>query len=139
MKLFTLLALAVCAQANAQSFNPAVTQATINTTICVSGWTATIRPPVAYTNKVKRRMMVEWKIDPSQIRAYELDHIMPLSLGGAPRDPKNLQIQTWKGATGALAKDKVEAHIHDSVCQRHVLLATAQACMKSDWRKCALI
>src|SRR5215510_5854842 len=31
--------------------NPAVTQATIGTTICVRGWTATIRPPPSYTDR----------------------------------------------------------------------------------------
>ena len=30
--------------------NPAVTQATIRSTICGRGWTRTIRPPVSYTN-----------------------------------------------------------------------------------------
>ena len=35
--------------------NPDVTQATIATTICRRGWTRTIRPPVSYTNDLKRR------------------------------------------------------------------------------------
>jgi len=33
--------------------NPAVTQSTIGSTICVSGWTATVRPPTSYTNPLK--------------------------------------------------------------------------------------
>ena len=33
--------------------NPAVTQATIHQTICVSGWTAKIRPPSSYTTALK--------------------------------------------------------------------------------------
>ena len=33
--------------------NPAVTQATIRTTICKPGWTATIRPPASVTGKEK--------------------------------------------------------------------------------------
>ena len=39
------------------ALNPAVTQATIRTTICVSGWTATIRPPVSYTAPLKLAQM----------------------------------------------------------------------------------
>src|ERR1700686_2489678 len=35
------------------ALNPAVTQATIATTICVSGWTATVRPPSSYTSSLK--------------------------------------------------------------------------------------
>src|SRR5207248_867932 len=37
--------------------NPDVTQATIRSTICTHGWTATIRPPVEYTNALKRTQM----------------------------------------------------------------------------------
>ena len=37
--------------------NPEVTQATINTTICQSGWTATIRPPASYTTSLKKTQM----------------------------------------------------------------------------------
>ncbi len=33
--------------------NPAVTQDSIDQTICVSGWTKTIQPPASYTSKLK--------------------------------------------------------------------------------------
>ena len=36
------------------ALNPAVTPATIGSTICVSGWTATVRPPESYTEDLKR-------------------------------------------------------------------------------------
>ena len=35
--------------------NPNVTQATIGSTICVPGWTRTVRPPVEYTNALKAK------------------------------------------------------------------------------------
>jgi len=34
-----------------------VTQATIATTICKSGWTKTIRPPASYTNALKKEQL----------------------------------------------------------------------------------
>ena len=34
--------------------NAAVTPATIGTTICVRGWTRTVRPPVEFTEQLKR-------------------------------------------------------------------------------------
>ena len=37
------------------AFNLDVTQATINSTICVSGWTSTIRPPSSYTTRLKNQ------------------------------------------------------------------------------------
>jgi hypothetical protein len=38
------------------ALNPDVTQASIGSTICVSGWTATIRPPTAAQNA----MLTDW-------------------------------------------------------------------------------
>jgi hypothetical protein len=37
-----------------------VTQATIATTICKSGWTKTIRPPASYTNALKKAQLALW-------------------------------------------------------------------------------
>src|SRR4051812_19760085 len=69
--------------------NPAVTQRTINTTICVPGWTRTIRPPASYTNKLKLVRMRQYHESGSPSR-YEEDHLIPLELGGHPTSPKNL-------------------------------------------------
>ncbi|MFF3517985.1 hypothetical protein [Streptomyces sp. NPDC002573] len=35
------------------AYNPDVTQSNIHSTICVSGWSATVRPPTSYTNPLK--------------------------------------------------------------------------------------
>ena len=48
-----------------------VTQATISSTICKTGWTATIRPPASYTNALKRAQLAEWHYadqNPSHLR-----------------------------------------------------------------------
>ena len=37
--------------------NPSVSQANIGQTICVSGWTATIRPPPAFPTRLKREQL----------------------------------------------------------------------------------
>ena len=42
------------------SLNPDVTQATIGSTVCVRGWTATVRPPTSYTSALKVRQMAEY-------------------------------------------------------------------------------
>jgi hypothetical protein len=41
--------------------NPDVTQETIHQTICVSGWTATIRPPSNCTTKLKTQQIKEYR------------------------------------------------------------------------------
>jgi hypothetical protein len=71
------------------AINPDVTQATIGKTICVPGWTAKIRPPVAYTNLLKTSQMIEYGETglPSEL---EEDRLINLGIGGAPQDPHNL-------------------------------------------------
>ena len=55
--------------------NPDVTDATIQQTICVRGWTATIRPPVSYTDPLKRRSMSAYGVWDQNPRDFELDHL----------------------------------------------------------------
>ena len=65
------------------ALNTSVTQANIATTVCKSGWTATIRPTVTYTNKLKDTQLKTtyasyvkiWGPKPS---AYEEDHLISL-------------------------------------------------------------
>lgn len=120
----------------AQAMNPDVTQANIGSTICVSGWTATIRPPVSYTNGVKHNLMQRAGIPWERRAEYELDHLVPLQLGGHPRDRHNLVLQPWEGPEGARAKDVVETRTKRLVCAGKLSLEKARACMASDWRTC---
>jgi len=72
--------------------NPAVSQANIGRTICVSGWTATIRPPSSFTTRLKVAQLTSgytYKGDTSS-RDYEEDHLISLELGGAPSAEANL-------------------------------------------------
>ena len=59
-----------------------VTQMTITSTICVPGWTATVRPSTSFTQGVKKKMLQQAGKDPSEALRYELDHFVPLALGG---------------------------------------------------------
>ena len=104
------------------SLNPGVTQATIGTTICVQGWTKTIRPPVAYTNALKLRQMQAYgeRGPPS---AYQEDHLISLELGGNPTDPGNLWPEPYPRAADV---DKIENELNDKVCSGHLTLAEAQ-------------
>src|SRR5919198_701091 len=57
------------------ALNPDVTQTTIGQTICVRGWTRTIRPPSSYTSDLKQKQMRSYGFSgsPSQ---YEEDHFI---------------------------------------------------------------
>ena len=136
MKLLVLALWALlCSTAQAQVVNPDVHQSNINRTICVSGWTATIRPPSAYTNKLKHSLVAA-TATLDRMEDYELDHVVPLSVGGHPTDPKNLQLQLWDGPAGAHAKDVVEVHMKTMVCNGKITLAKAQACFIKGWQTC---
>jgi Putative secretion activating protein len=124
---------------NAQAgmvLNPAVTQGNIAITICKPGWTKSIRPGVSYTNWVKRHYLENLGIPWGNARRFELDHIVPLELGGHPYAEANLQIQPWQGEDGARAKDKVETWLKRQVCAGRVKLKDAQECIYNHWHEC---
>jgi hypothetical protein len=102
--------------------NPDVAQANIHATICVKGWTRTIRPPTSYTNGLKRKQMREYRVGGS-LSAYQEDHLISLSLGGHPTDPRNL----WPEPNPrAIEVDAIENDLNDKVCSGELTLAEAQ-------------
>jgi hypothetical protein len=116
--------------------NPAVTQDNIGSTICVRGWTRTVRPPESYTRELKRRQIREYGYADQRLRDYEEDHLIPLDLGGAPRDPRNLWPEPRYPADGWTAerKDELEARLVRLVCAHRVPLQVARDAIARDWR-----
>ena len=102
--------------------NPDVTQATIRTTICRSGWTRTVRPPVEYTNALKRRQMRAYH-ESGPASGYQEDHLISLELGGDPTDPRNLWPEPYPRAA---AVDEIENELNAKVCSGALTLAEAQ-------------
>ncbi|MFD9965319.1 hypothetical protein [Amycolatopsis sp. NPDC058986] len=113
--------------------NPDVTQGTIGSTICVSGWTSTIRPPTSYTNALKRQGIADYGYSDTNLADYEEDHFLPLELGGAPKDPKNLWPEPHSGDENSYSKDSVENAVKKAVCAGKVTLADAQHAMLTNW------
>lgn len=113
--------------------NPDVTPQTIKTTICVKGWTATVRPPASYTGSLKRQQKVRYGEATVPDSALEEDHLIPLAVGGAPRDPNNLWPEPRSGADAAAAKDREENQLHADVCAGRMSLADAQRKIVADW------
>ncbi|MFF7989747.1 hypothetical protein ACFZDG_08165 [Kitasatospora xanthocidica] len=115
------------------AYNPDVTQATIGRTICVSGWTATVRPPTSYTNPLKVQQIAQYGYADTSTADYEEDHLVPLELGGAPRDPANLWPEPRYGSQPAQSKDSVETKLKNAVCGGRVGLDDARAAIASNW------
>jgi hypothetical protein len=110
----------------------AVTQANIASTICVSGYTTRVRPPVSYTEPLKRDLMARYGASgpPS---SYELDHLVPLEVGGAPASVHNLWPEASGTHPGSKDKDRLENLLHDQVCGGRVALADAQRMFEQSW------
>ncbi|NUQ95538.1 MAG: hypothetical protein HOY79_02890 [Streptomyces sp.] len=115
------------------AYNPDVTQDTIGSTICVSGWTATVRPPASYTTPLKVQQIADYGYSDTSTADYEEDHLVPLELGGAPRDPQNLWPEPRYGNQPAASKDSVENKLKKAVCADTVTLDDARSAIASDW------
>ena len=91
--------------------NSSVTQSNIASTICRRGYSASVRPPESVTR--------------------QSDHRVPLALGGATLDLRNLRIQPWPEAR---CKDALEVELSKAVCIGSVTLAEAQREIATEWR-----
>lgn len=102
--------------------DPGVTQATIYSTICVRGYTATVRPPSSVTSRFKYDTSYPEYGVPSSARG-ELDHLIPLELGGS-----SAAANLWP-EIGPLPnpKDPVENALNHAVCSGRVTLRAAAA------------
>jgi hypothetical protein len=123
--------------------DPRVTQDNLATTICRSGYTATVRPSTSVTTPIKKRAMASYGYASDDLASFELDHLVSLELGGAPSDPANLWPEPWSTRgrrhvakeLGAEGKDVIENRLHTLVCNRTVTLSDAQRRIATDWRR----
>jgi hypothetical protein len=108
-----------------------VTPDTLSSTICRSGYTATVRPPLSVTEPIKRERMAAYGLS-APLSAYELDHLVPLELGGAST-VANLWPEPWADPRGAHRKDDLENALKRQVCSGTLSLADARHAIASDW------
>jgi len=108
--------------------NPAVTPATINATICRTGWTKTVRPATSVTNPMKRASAAAYGQPAGEQGEY--DHLVPLELGGATQDSRNLWFER-----GSIPnrKDQTEHALNEAVCAGRVTLEAAQRAIAANW------
>ena len=111
------------------ALNPAVRQATIGQTICRSGWSESVRPSESITEPEKYASMAAYG-DRGSASGYEYDHFVPLELGGATNDARNL----WpEPGASPNRKDQVEDDLNHQVCDRRMTLSRAQHLIVTDW------
>ena len=100
----------VCSKSYARSHRPARDEA----------WRALVRT-------VRRQYAIRY----GTYREYVIDHLVPLELGGAGEDARNV----WpEPIDDSHLKDRVEDALHRAVCEGHLPLAQAQNEIARDWR-----
>jgi len=128
-----LLLAAPAAADDAAVLDPRVTQETLAETVCVHGYTRSVRPGWRWARAMKDRALAAVGLGPEARGAYQLDHRMPLVLGGAARDPANLTLQE---SSEARIKDGMERRLGCLVCKGELLLEEARLILTGgDWRQ----
>jgi hypothetical protein len=77
--------------------------------------------------------MAAYGLQAQRLADVELDHDIPLQLGGAPQDVADLWPQFWNGEANAHMKDAVETYLNREVCRGGMPLAEAQRQIATDW------
>lgn len=93
--------------------------------------TPAVRPPVSYTNDVKREMLQREGLPLELMADFVLDHRIPPALGGAPADRRNLILQDHDDSE---AKDRVEVCLARAVCAGTIDLEAARQAIWTDWK-----
>lgn len=114
--------------------DPAVTQDNIDETICRPGYARSARPAYSITGPLKRRMM-NAQHPGERMADYELDHLIPISIGGAPFDMHDLWLQPRQGQANAGDKNVLAYVLWRLVCTHQVPLQTAQHDISRDWTR----
>ena len=108
--------------------DPAVTQATVQNTICRHGYTKTVRN---VGEAEKKEVMARYGLPESQLAKVEIDHFISLEIGGS-NDAANLWPEYYDpakgqiGYLGARDKDVVETAFHRAICNGTMTLSQAQ-------------
>ena len=116
------------------AIDPAIKQDNIDETICRPGYARSAGPAYAITGPLKRRMM-DAQHPGERMADYELDHLIPISIGGAPLDQRDLWLQPRQGEANAGDKNALAYVLWRLVCTHQVPLATAQRDISRDWTR----
>jgi len=109
--------------------------------VCQRGYAERVRPRGALWRRLKEEAFARYGIayqDRDAIGAngvrepeYQVDHLIPLEIGGSPTDLQNI----WPQPIGpALRKDRVENELHQLVCSGQMPLKQAQDAIARNWK-----
>jgi len=98
--------------------------------ICVPGYTKKVRN---VPEAIKREVYQEYGVTSHGPGDYEVDHLIPLELGGS-NSIKNLWPESHRTSPwNAQVKDRLEDKLHKLVCSGQLDVKTAQQAIASNW------
>ncbi len=97
--------------------------------VCTPGYSSEVRNVPA---SVKDEVYAEYGITSHEPGQYEVDHLVPLELGGS-NDIANLWPEPADPRPGFHEKDKVENYLHDQVCSGALSLQETQSQIAANW------
>jgi hypothetical protein len=98
--------------------------------LCVRGYTKKVR---AVPQEIKQEIYREYGITSHGRGDYEIDHLIPLELGGS-NSIKNLWPESYRTLPwSARVKDRLENKLHELVCTGQMDLKTAQQAIAANW------
>jgi hypothetical protein len=119
--------------------DPACTPGAVRTTdvtsICAGGGTGQFRPPVTYTEPLKKQGILDYGYADTSLASYEEDHLISLELGGDGFDPNNLWPEPHTGNFNSFQKDQVENWLHRQICSGAITVKAAQAGIATNWKQ----
>ena len=110
-----------------RTLTPGAIQSSDMSAICTPGWAEAHRD-VSYATEDD----VAREYGLSSRYGYEIDHLIPLELGGS-NSMANLWPEPYGSLSGATQKDGLEDYLHDQVCHHGLSLATAQNEIAVNW------
>lgn len=112
--------------------DPAISPRNIASTICNPGFLSTHSPKPSWTTAARRRLAATRRPGESP-QDFALDQLVPIALGGAADDARNLWLQSWTGPFNASRKDTLETVLNRMVCSGELPLEVAQQAIAGDW------
>jgi 5-methylcytosine-specific restriction endonuclease McrA len=97
--------------------------------VCTSGWASAHR---SVSSAEKSAVYAEYGIASHAPGSYEVDHLIPLELGGSNSE-SNLWPEPYGASDGASAKDGLEDLLHAEVCAGNLTLRKAQREIAANW------
>jgi hypothetical protein len=79
-----------------------------------------VRPSPSFTNGMKHLMLKRAGLDPTGAAKYELDHFVPLAMGGHPHSEDKV-------------KDRLERKLQIIVCTGQLSLRSAREAIQKGW------